>query len=352
MTASPRTIIASLLAGLALSFTANVHAETPDPLPRLGLDGERLAAIGVSSGGYMAAQLAVAWPERFDALGLVATGPWGCAQGELGRALGQCMFTRLGAPDLSAIDQRWADYRERELVGSQADRGKLRVYAWQGGSDGTVDPAVSTAAVTQLDGWLADPEAQLKTVVDATAGHGWPVDAETAGESLADCHASGPPYLLACGTDLAGDAIAWWYPSPEPAVDDPAAAGSLLVFDQSAFDARGLADTGYLYLPSACEDGHCGIVVALHGCEMGVSDEEDAGVPAFVSGSGLNRWAAANRLAVLYPQAEATLANPKGCWDWWGFSESTWQLDPLQDSRDGRQVKALMGMIDSLQAAP
>ena len=68
--------------------------------------------------------------------------------------------------------------------------------------------------------------------------------------------------------------------------------------------------------------------------------------------SGLNEWAATNGRVVLYPQAESSLANPQGCWDWWGFAESTWQLDTLHDSRDGTQIRALMAMMERLQEAP
>ena len=72
----------------------------------------------------------------------------------------------------------------------------------------------------------------------------------------------------------------------------------------------------------------------------------------FARHSGLNDWAAANRRVVLYPQAETSLPNPQGCWDWWGFAESAWQLDPLHDTREGTQTSALMAMIARLQAAP
>ena len=340
---------ASLLAGLAFFvLTPQASADSPDALPALGLSKDRLATIGVSSGGYMAAQLAVAWPERFDALGLVAAGPWGCARGELGVALGQCMFTRLGDPDLAAIDSRLADYRELDRAGSAESLDDLKVYLWHGEDDGTIDPDVGHAAARQWRDWLADDD-QLKTVFQDGAGHGWPA-LDAAGEAdLADCEEGGAPFLLDCGLDLAGEALVWWWDDLAPAgeADDQ----RLLAFDQSEFDAKGLADTGFVYLPKQCESGDCALVVALHGCQMGVDDDEGAATP-FTRASGLNRYAESNDLVVLYPQAEASLANPKGCWDWWGFSESTWQRDPLHDSRDGRQVSALMQMVDRLQEAP
>ncbi len=49
---------------------AHVQADTPPAdLPALGAMPEAASVVGVSSGGYMATQLAVAWPEHFSGLG-------------------------------------------------------------------------------------------------------------------------------------------------------------------------------------------------------------------------------------------------------------------------------------------
>lgn len=41
----------------------------------------------------------------------------------------------------------------------------------------------------------------------------------------------------------------------------------------------------------------------------------------YVEHSGINRWADANDIVVLYPQAASIPdTNPYGCWDWWGYS--------------------------------
>ncbi|MEC9484090.1 MAG: hypothetical protein UMU75_12355 [Halomonas sp.] len=51
---------------------------------------------------------------------------------------------------------------------------------------------------------------------------------------------------------------------------------------------------------------------------------------------------------MLYPQARPSLPNPKACWDWWGYDENAWRLDPTHDNRQGRQVQALKAMVDHL----
>ncbi|MDX1465951.1 MAG: PHB depolymerase family esterase [Halomonas sp.] len=341
---------AGLCLGLGLGLTAPAVAqETPDALPRLALAAGDTSVIGVSSGGYMATQLAVAWPERFQGLGVLAAGPWACARGSLSLALGQCMGTHKGPPDLEILAERHRDYRERDLVGKAEALADLRLFIWQGGQDDTVAPALGQALAEQFRGWLAAPEEQLRLVESEQAGHGWPVAADTRApvEGLADCQKGGGTHLLACDRDIAGEALAWLH--GELAPPEPREAGGRLVaFDQADFDARGLGDTGYLYVPERCEAGGCALTVALHGCTMSAEQIGET----FVRHSGLNDWAAANERVVLYPQAETSLPNPQGCWDWWGFAESAWQLDPLHDTREGTQIGALMAMIERLQAAP
>ncbi len=340
----------SLTVGLLLALTTSPVAaeEPPAELPRLGLNPESTSVIGVSSGGYMATQLAVAWPSRFAGLGVLAAGPWGCARGTLSLALGQCMYTRLGPPDMAALETRHRDYLERDLVGSLEALASLKAFVWQGGEDDVIAPSLGRALAEQLSGWLADPETQLRYLETDGAGHGWPIDAtpRLAPSEQDDCRSGSAAYLLACDLDIAGEALTWLHGDLSPPAPDATPAGILTRFDQSAFDTKGFADSGYLFVPEGCEMGGCDLTIALHGCGMASETLGDT----FVRRNGLNAWAGANQRVVLYPQAETSLANPQGCWDWWGFTESTWQLDPMHDSRQGSQVSALMAMIDRLEA--
>lgn len=340
-------------AGLVLAvFVASPAAadRLPD-LPRLGLEKTDTSVIGVSSGGYMATQLAVAWPERFQGLAVLGAGPWSCAQGSLGRALGQCMTTRLGPPQLDELEQRLADYRELERVGSAEDLAGLRAFVWHGREDKTVAPSLGSALAEQLANWLADPETQLSFLQSDNIGHGWPIERETTpltAEELGDCQQGGATHMLACDKDIASEAMDWLHDTPPGTGTANKAnklAGDLLHFDQSDFAVKGLDAAGYLFVPAACDAGGCGLTVALHGCAMGAEQIGDT----FVHHSGLNEWAAAHDRVVLYPQAETSLGNPQGCWDWWGFAESTWQLNPLHDTREGTQISALIAMMDRLQ---
>ena len=66
----------------------------------------------------------------------------------------------------------------------------------------------------------------------------------------------------------------------------------------------------------------CSVVIAMHGCAQTTSD---IGMD-FVKNVGLNEVAESNNLVILYPQAVHSfeLDNPEGCFDWWGYTGSTY----------------------------
>ena len=108
-------------------------------------------------------------------------------------------------------------------------------------------------------------------------------------------------------------------------------------------DTAGLGGVGYAYVPTVCRSEACRLHVAFHGCRQHADNQKDDRVhDDFVRDAGYNRWAAANRLIVLYPQATETRLNPTGCWDFWGYSGLEWR------TRDGVQMGAVAEMIDTL----
>ena len=91
--ASLRTAL--LCAGLA----GAAHAA---PLPALNIDRASVTVSGLSSGGYMATQLQVAWSSVFKGAGVIAAGPYYCAQGLATLAMTRCL-TRDSAPPVAAL---------------------------------------------------------------------------------------------------------------------------------------------------------------------------------------------------------------------------------------------------------
>jgi hypothetical protein len=251
------------------------------------------------------------------------------------------MRTTLGAPEperlLAKATDLAADGRIDPLSGLEGDR----VYVFSGTADETVTPAVvaQTLAFYRAAGVA---EADIADVHDLPAGHGFiTLDQGNA------CAITQSPFVNDCDYDQAAAILAHIYgPLQAPAAEP---AGALIAFDQTEFlpDAtrHGMATTGYAYLPASCAGGAaCRVHIAFHGCKQ---THELIG-DAFVSGTGFNRWADANRLIVLYPQAHATALNPNACWDWWGYD------DPDYMTKSGRQMAAVRAMLARLagESAP
>ncbi|MBL8273855.1 MAG: hypothetical protein JNJ74_08595, partial [Xanthomonadales bacterium] len=159
-----------------------------------------------------------------------------------------------------------------------------------------------------------------------------------------DCTVVATPFLGNCGFDAAGEIFRQLHPDRVAAATPAAAAGELLRFDQAAFAAAGpaaqMGDVGFVYVPPQCKAGSCGLHLALHGCEQSVDKVGEA----FVRDAGYNRWADAASMVVLYPQVSASLVplNPKGCWDWWGYTGADYDL------RAGAQLQFLARMLAAL----
>ena len=52
--------------------------------------------------------------------------------------------------------------------------------------------------------------------------------------------------------------------------------------------------------------------------------------------------AAANRIVLLFPQIRSGALNPRGCWDWWGYTGKDFL------TRDAPQIKAVRAMLEQL----
>ena len=98
-----------------------------------------------------------------------------------------------------------------------------------------------------------------------------------------------------------------------------------------------------MYVPAACAAERCAVHVAFHGCRQNA----DAVGERFVREAGYNRWADTNRVIVLYPQTIARyfyVYNPRGCWDWWGYTGAQYA------TRNAPQIRAVMAMVERLSA--
>jgi hypothetical protein len=299
----------------------------------------------------MAGQFHVAHSKTVVGAGIVAAGPFGCAESagaqampyfpaaaalNLVQAQNGCMADNLSA--FGVLDSA----RLLKIANALAEEGKIdppsnlasrKVYLYSGENDRTVVKAVVEAA---RDFYLAAgvPPGNLKFVSDKPGGHAFSTENEGGA-----CEKSEPPYVNNCHYDQAGDIFRFIYGPLEP--KGAAQPGDFMSFDQGAYAAReaALADKGVVYIPPACrEQGHCRIHVVFHGCSQ---SQEDAG-DAAIRTSGFAEWAATNKIVVLFPQAAPSALNPYSCWDWWGYTS----VDFL--SKDAPQIKAVSDMLAAL----
>ncbi|MGI9224141.1 MAG: extracellular catalytic domain type 2 short-chain-length polyhydroxyalkanoate depolymerase [Woeseiaceae bacterium] len=291
----------------------------------------RISVSGVSSGGYMAVQSHVAFAEKIGGIAVVAGGPYHCAAGDVKTALGSCMT---GA-DLGA--EPMIDFvNEAAAAGSIATPDTMqdaRVWIFHSPADAVVSPRAGDALADFYAAFV--PTENIGVVNDIESAHGWP----TVAAGVA-CEEQGGHYINACDYDAAGELLQHLYRELQPAADD-AVTDNLGTIDLSRyFDADShIADAGFAYAPSACRAtaDDCRLHVALHGCVQGAEFLEDR----FVRQAGFNEWAETNRIVVVYPQLESSLFNPKGCWDWWGYTGDDYDL------RSGKQVAGISAIIDA-----
>ncbi len=317
-----------------------------DRLPGLDADLSATSVSGISSGGYMAVQFHIAHSATVIGAGVLAGGPYYCAQGSVWTALYNCMeptaWASLPAVSLLALD---TDILARSgLIDPTANLKRARVWLFTGKRDQTVDATV----VQALERYYAKyvPPAAIAYVSDVDAGHAM-VTTDYGGS----CAATAAPFINDCHFDAAGKLLEHIYGQLQPAAVQET--GQLLVFDQTEFAgpapyAASLADTGYAYVPRTCKTARCRVHVAFHGCKQSAEAVGDK----FVRHAGYNRWADSNAIIMLYPQTITRYGfggwpltfvyNPNGCWDWWGYTGADYH------TRNGAQVRAVQAMLDRL----
>lgn len=335
---SPATVLAVLVAllvpgGTAQAATLYTVSPVAGSLPRLSISGVYVA--GVSSGGYMAGQLQVAYSRTIKGTAVFAAGPYYCAQNSSAQALNGCTDNTYPTylATLEADASTWSSYGWIDPVADLANR---PVYVYHGSNDTTLKTSVSNAQVSFYQHFGAN----VTYDSGSAAGHAWVTPYGTGA-----CTVTASPYLNNCGTDpqnamlrkLLGSAVS---PNTGPLT------GRLIQFDQDTHAVNGWAaglsmgGSGFAYIPSSCSSGTtCRLMVALHGCGQGY----DTIGTDFVDRANLNQYADTNKMVVLYPQATDSGVNPYGCWDWWGYLGST--NYPIQG---GAQIETIMNMVSAL----
>jgi hypothetical protein len=338
------TVRSARLTGLATALVAAVAvlagplppASAATSLPTFDISADYVS--GVSSGGNMANQLAVAHSATFKGAAIFAAAQYDCALDNVYQALYGCAGNDY--PSYLATDEAdAATWAAEGLIDPTGNLAAQRDWVFHGTQDSAVAGSVDQSDVSFFEHFGAAVQYEDST----PAGHSW-VSPLAPGA----CGVTASPYLDNCGTDPEGEFLADLLGSVNPP-DRGATTGTLLSFNQNPYVPGGsaaaisMSRTGYVYVPASCADGAaCRLMVALHGCEMSA----DTIGTTFVEDSYLDNYADTNDMVVLYPQAAATaVVNPLGCWDWWGYLGAG---DAAYATSDGLQIEAIMNMVHAL----
>jgi len=316
-----------LLTLVALAATTTAACAPPG----LNIDPERITVSGISAGGQMAHQMHFAYSDIFSGAGIIAGGPFGCADGSITTAMARCMGA---APDVFPVAEQAAAIRKAAEGGKLAPLAALAddpVWLFHGTLDTTVAIGVSDALAALYAEFI--PATQSRYVTDIETEHVFPAQGRGG-----DCAKKVAPFVGDCDYDAAGELLQHLYQDlTKPGSDSEA---DLTEINLVGAPTAALSETAYMFIPSACVGASqgCALHLVLHGCaQSAIQVGTD-----FIQQSGYLPWAEANNIVLAFPQVVPSAVNPFACWDWWGYTGIDYQF------RDGAQMTVLANWIKDI----
>ena len=321
---------------LSLLYLANsrANASTNENAPKLSsynIDTSQITVSGLSSGAYFAVQLHIAYSKIFRGVGVVAGGPFWCAEDNVYIALGPCSKnpSNISVKFLVGITYSSA---ATFVIDPVENLKHSQVFLLSGKHDSVVLQGV----VKKLEEYYSHfvTEGNITSVFSLPAEHCFPTQ-----DYGNKCTYFGPPYICNCNYSAAHEILNHVYPG-SPDLKPSFQPENLFEFDQSEFGIYSLAhmdSVGYIYVPTVCQSKKtpCKLHIAFHGCRQGrvyLGNE-------YAVHSGYNEYAEGLNTIVIFPQVVNSTLNPKGCWDWWGYTS------PAYASKLGLQMTSVREML-------
>lgn len=311
------------------------------------IDPSTVTVSGFSAGGYMSAQLGIAYSSIFSGFGVLAGGPYDCARD-------QDFFNMCEGNHTPAIDLPIAHIRQWSAENRIDSVNNLRAktaWLYTGALDVSIGPAVMRQLEKQLQVFI--PSERMRFVELPNAGHVFPTDTVYSDLPTSRCSESASPNIANCGYDGVGEMFKWLYGNINPRIHG-SLTGTLHSYAQTGtLGAIGLADHGYYYVPSSCASmARCKLHVALHGCTTSPSGIAER----FITSTGYLQYADTNDMIILVPQGgkddtsrpiwyKGGTAYPGAsfaCFDFVGWSGGD------ADWRSGVQMQAIVKMVGFL----
>jgi poly(3-hydroxybutyrate) depolymerase len=314
-------------------------------LARPSIDPNTLTVSGISAGACFTVQYQVAHSTKVRAVGVIAGAPFYCAQDQMVNAMIDCMEDPL-LINIGTLNAEMNISASQGFIDPVSNIEDQAVMLFSGLFDTVVSHGTMELLAAQYQSLGVK---KMVTYFNYSAEHAWITNQY--GNS---CSTLGSPYINNCGLDFAGEFLRFAWDHMSLKFNDNKGTfnpSNLLTFSQTAFGANGLVDsldtTGYYYVPTRCNPltgdnkTKCHVHLNLHGCT------QDAGTlgTTYVSNTGLNEWAEANDIIIIYPQAAANLLeeNPNACFNWWGYGGDSHYAD-----KEGVQMTIFEAMVNSV----
>jgi hypothetical protein len=329
----------SLVTLLAVLLTTSAVASAKKA-PKLRLNGATTVS-GLSAGGFMAAQMAVTFSASIVGAGIMAGGPFYCAQGQLTTALVDCLYSNvlLDTSTLVAQAQAYASSGDIDALGNTT---RQLYWLYSGQSDYTVGKGAVQAVATVVTA-LGTPAANVASEFSIDSGHGVP----TLNYGVS-CSSTASPFINSCSFDGAGAVFAQLYGGAVKR--SKMIASNWLTLATSDYLPSGVSASSislganiYLYVPTSCAAlAQCSLMLVFHGCEQSDADISDD----FYKHTGYAEWAETSNVVLAFPQATANqgLQNPEACFDWWGYTGADYA------TRSGPQMVTFKNLAIALGA--
>jgi poly(3-hydroxybutyrate) depolymerase len=281
----------------------------------------------------MATQLHIAYSDLFSGAGIIASGPFGCADGSLATAMARCMGKADGPLPVAEMAENIRNAAKQNLIADPENLADDPVWLFHGTLDTTVGAEVSDATAALYAEFV--PAGQLTYVKDVAAGHNYPSRGRGG-----DCTALQAPFVGDCNYDAAGAILQHLYTGMEKPASEAVTQLQTVTLPGAA--EAGLSDTAYLFVPPACAAGGqaCALHLVLHGCAQSAVQVGTG----FMQQSGYLAWAETNDIVLAFPQVIPATLNPYACWDWWGYTGADYRW------RNGKQMQVVSDWIRQLSA--
>jgi hypothetical protein len=300
------------------------------------IDPNGRSVSGVSSGGYMAVQVHVAFSSLLKGAGVVAGGPFFCSNADIEIALTACMRV----PEMIVLSELYfitSEFESHGYIDKLDNLKNDKVWMFSGTKDTEVYQGVMKKLNEYYGHYITDTS-NLVTLFNYSAEHSFVTN-----NYGNDCSYLGSPYINNCHLDGAGQILNHIHGPLKPPTTMKKS--NIFSFSQSTYtpsDPKGIGmdTTGYAYVPTGCQSSTatCKLHIAFHGCEQGHYFLKDT----YYMHTGYNEWAESNNIVIVYPQIYPTYEplNPMGCWDWWGYTGLTTFC-----TKSGAQMKTMSNIL-------